>query len=220
MNDRERWTVYPLLILSLGIALRSSGKFGPTKLISCETLMIERPDGTRQMELAALPESNGGGGLLKIVSGDGKSGIELLAVSEGGIVKVIGANGQPQVVLETSQNGGVLVTLSSNGRPLVSAGPTQIGGVVTTFSSQGNGAAILSAPANPTEHRSAEADPADPQPPAMDKPEDANPNAAEPGSPRGEAETKPAGPADESPAPTEKKPAGDTAPREKAIEPG
>src|SRR5271170_1647078 len=81
MSDRERWTVYPLLFLALGVALRSSGMFGPTKQVLCHRLRIE---GT-----------------------EGKPAIDLLALPQGGVIQVIGANGQPQVVLESSQHGGI-----------------------------------------------------------------------------------------------------------------
>ena len=54
MTDRERWTVYPLLFLALGIALRSSGKFGPTKLISCEHLLVATPDAVPMLDALRL----------------------------------------------------------------------------------------------------------------------------------------------------------------------
>ncbi len=107
MSDRERWTVYPLLFLALGVALRSSGVFGPTKQVLCHRLRIE---GT-----------------------EGKPAIDLLALPQGGVIQVCGANGQPQVVLESSEHGGVLASLSPNRHPLISVGPTPNGGLITVY---------------------------------------------------------------------------------------
>lgn len=65
MTERERWTVYPLLFLALGVGLR--GNFSPTHLIRCHRLSIQPPDG--------------------------KGGVDLLAAPTGGVIQLTGANG-------------------------------------------------------------------------------------------------------------------------------
>ena len=145
MTERERWTIYPLLFLSLGVALR--GNFSPTHQLRCHRLFIERSDGTRQMELTALPTANGGGGLLKVFAEDGRVGIALQAAPQGGLVETIGPqggirvagpNGVPQVVLESTPNGGAVSTFFPDGHRLFLVDPPPQGPSVTTFGPDGH----------------------------------------------------------------------------------
>ncbi len=219
MSDRERWTVYPLLFLALGVSLRSSGKFGPTKDISCQHLEIAGPDGDVRIVLSAAPDADSGGSVLKVTSG-GRGGIELGAAPQGGIVKAIGANGQPQVVLETTPNGGVLASLAPDGRRLTLVEPTPLGGAILFFDSRGQAQAVFGIPVNPSRPRSAEAN-GEEHP--SEAGEHATPENGQPGAepaasgdaPAAGSDTKPAEPAGNASPPSESAPQETAPPQEK-----
>ena len=73
MTSRERWTVYPLLFLALGLAVRSiavpQGEFGAARVDSlestrlvCKEIVIENDDGTILVHMGRVVK--GGGGVL------------------------------------------------------------------------------------------------------------------------------------------------------------
>jgi hypothetical protein len=75
MTSRERWTVYPLLFLALGLAVRSivvpSGEFLAARVddleclrLSCQGIVIVGEDGTTLMRIGreAAGDSPGAGG--------------------------------------------------------------------------------------------------------------------------------------------------------------
>ena len=69
MSERERWIVYPLLFLTLGIALRD--KFGVAKevrahRIICEELVVLNEDAGPQVVL----DSTKAGGLVRAINAD------------------------------------------------------------------------------------------------------------------------------------------------------
>lgn len=74
MTDRERWTVYPLLFLTMGIAIKD--KLGPlrvddvySKAVFCQELVVTDAQGREQVVLAA----NENGGFVRTVGN--KSGL-------------------------------------------------------------------------------------------------------------------------------------------------
>ncbi|MGD9720763.1 MAG: hypothetical protein AB7O59_13820 [Pirellulales bacterium] len=71
MNSRERWTVYPLLFMTLGIALRDKvTREVDTGRVSCRELVVTDQAGRRQVVL----EANAEGGLVRTFnSGPGVS---------------------------------------------------------------------------------------------------------------------------------------------------
>ena len=220
MSDRERWTVYPLLFLALGVSLRSSGKFGPTKDISCQHLEIAGPDGDVRIMLSAAPDAGSGGSVLKVTSGGGRGGIELCAAPQGAAVKAIGANGQAQVVLETTPNGGVLASLAPDGRRLTLVEPTPLGGAVFTFDPRGQAHVLFGIPVNSNRPRSAGATGEESPGEAG---EHATPENGQPGAepaaggdaPAESSDTKPAEPAGDALPPSETAPEEKRPPEEK-----
>jgi hypothetical protein len=69
MTDRERWTVYPLLFLTMGIAIKDKLP-GPvriddlrSKAIFCQELIVTDPQGGEQV----LISSNANGGFVRTV---------------------------------------------------------------------------------------------------------------------------------------------------------
>jgi hypothetical protein len=124
MSTRERWIVYPLLFLTLGIVMRdkmvemvhpvarlSNGEFAAEK-IRCNQLQVDQIDCSRLHVDQAMNR---------------------LAVQgiECGELLVGGPNGRPTVVIGADvKNGGVIRTFSPTGVPLVLLQPTDAGGVV------------------------------------------------------------------------------------------
>ena len=79
MTSRERWTVYPLLFLAIGLAIRPSvSEFEiNTEVLSsshvrCRELMIESDDGTILLHMGRVVD-----GLGNPVAGKGELGTDL-----------------------------------------------------------------------------------------------------------------------------------------------
>ena len=80
MSSRERWTVYPLLFLALGLAMRAiavpQGEFDAARVDSlestrlvCKEIVIENDDGTILLHMGRVV--GGGGGRIEIKDNDG-----------------------------------------------------------------------------------------------------------------------------------------------------
>ncbi len=83
MTSRERWTVYPLLLLAIGLAVRAAGVPEPELVtdtltaaqIRCQELRIEAEDGTVLIHMGRVV--NGGGGRIEIKDGSGTDTISI-----------------------------------------------------------------------------------------------------------------------------------------------
>ena len=67
MNSRERWTVYPLIFLALGVALRD--KVTSTldlRTITCEELTIRSHDDIKRASLDGSPAMSSSGNFPKL----------------------------------------------------------------------------------------------------------------------------------------------------------
>ena len=113
MSTRERWIVYPLLFLTLGIVMRD--KFVPAARFEANELAAERIH-CNQLRVDQVASA---GGLA----------VQTIQCSE---LAVAGPNGRPTVILVTDpkNKGGAIETLSATGAPLVRLLPTDSGGVV------------------------------------------------------------------------------------------
>ena len=76
MSDRERWTVYPLLFLAIGLAMRavlvppaSMGDVDAVRIV-CREIVVRDEDGNVVLHLGRIA---GGGGRLEINDGDGNA---------------------------------------------------------------------------------------------------------------------------------------------------
>ena len=89
MSSRERWTVYPLLFLALGLAMRAiivpHGEFAAARVDSleatrlvCQEIIIESKDGTILVHMGRVAQ--GGGGRIEVKDADG---VDALAVGTG-----------------------------------------------------------------------------------------------------------------------------------------
>lgn len=217
MTERERWTVYPLLFLSLGIAMRSQIT-SSLKLheITCDTLKsrnveIVGEDGGVRLLLTMLPPGLGGGGLVQVISGEGKAELVLQALPHGGLVELGTERGVPQVVLAVAPAGGLVETLDTEGKLARTLGvrvnPLMLGKVGPP-------------PAPPTEKPAGEtAEPQAETPPAANEPVNEKPATEKPASEKPDSE-KPAGEQPAADKPAGEKPAGTAdEPAEKPAQP-
>ena len=104
MTSRERWTVYPLLFLALGLAMRAivvpQGDFDAARVGSlestrrvCKEIVIENDDGAILVHMGRVVK--GGGGRIEIKD---KDGVDTIAVGtrpddRDGIVEFFDARG-------------------------------------------------------------------------------------------------------------------------------
>jgi len=111
MSSRERWTVYPLLFLALGLAMRAiivpHGEFAAARVdgleatrLVCREIIIESKDGTVLVHMGRVAQ--GGGGRIEIKDADG---VDAIAVGTGpasreGSVEFFDDTGRPAGQLE------------------------------------------------------------------------------------------------------------------------
>lgn len=107
MTDRERWTVYPLLFLALGVAMRDkilevvAVDNVRCESLVCNALVVADEQGKQQL----LVSSSAGGVQCHNLFCDA-----LIATN---------AEGQQQVVISSNPTGGIVQTRGNDGRPNV-----------------------------------------------------------------------------------------------------
>jgi len=105
MSSRERWTVYPLLFLAIGLAIRAAivaeGRLAvrvdelDAGQVSCEGLLVTGTDGTVLVHLGRV--IGGGGGRIEIKDATGVDAIAIgtQAESRDGVVEFFDTAGEP-----------------------------------------------------------------------------------------------------------------------------
>jgi hypothetical protein len=128
MSSRERWIVYPLIFLALGIAMRVAlrEKYFPPARVQSEEITAGRIR-CAQLQVDQLLTAN------SIVSRSAQCEA----------VAILGSNGRPTIILgnDSKGRGGLLQVLSSTGIPLIILQPTDTGGAVVTCERKKDGAA-------------------------------------------------------------------------------
>ena len=103
MSTRERWTVYPLLFLAIGLALRAVavppdrltvGEVEATRII-CGELVITSEGGKKLVHVGRV--KGGGGGRIEINDSDGAEAVSIGTGAAGrdGVVEFFDADGRP-----------------------------------------------------------------------------------------------------------------------------
>jgi len=105
MTSRERWTVYPLLLLAIGLALRAATiAEGPAAVLRCQSLdagevtcrelIVEAADGTVLVHVGQLV---GGGGGIRVKDANGIDAVAIgrLPESRDGAIQFFDAEGRP-----------------------------------------------------------------------------------------------------------------------------
>ncbi len=146
MSDRERWIVYPLLFLTLGIALRNqflpTRRFGALDLkageltaqkILCNDLVIYQKGECSQLQCNQFQFDEAFGKHISIAGLAECVGLKA-GEAECRRVVVVDAEGRPVVLAGADKNtqAGVIQTMNANGMPLVQIRSTGTGGAVTT----------------------------------------------------------------------------------------
>jgi hypothetical protein len=143
MSDRERWTVYPLILFCLAVSLRD--KLAPPVHLSipdlqCQQIELVRSDLTPGVRLGISEEGGGlievldknanarlklgslGGksGFIEVSSGEGTPAIHLSvdAESNTGIISTFAPDNSKRIVLDAQGETGRITTLNASGRPV------------------------------------------------------------------------------------------------------
>ena len=111
MSTRERWIVYPLLFMTLGIALRD--KVIPRNRLAVGTVVCNRLQSSRA-ECHTLLVNNTAGRPVVVARTDANTGA--------GTVETFTAQGIPQVRLFSTDTGGMLTTIGHAGKVLLVLG--------------------------------------------------------------------------------------------------
>jgi hypothetical protein len=133
MSSRERWIIYPLLFLTLGITMRQAtyDKWIPSTRIQaeeivagqirCNLLQVDQELGAKRIRCDGL-QSAGVIGAPGVAAG----------LVHADAVQILGPNRRPTVIIATDRNtkGGCLTTLSAEGTLGVLLQSTDSGGVV------------------------------------------------------------------------------------------
>ena len=110
MSSRERWTVYPLLFLAIGLALRAATTPPADMVVDsleagrvvCGEIVVTSADGTKLVHIGRV--TGGGGGRIEISD---RTGAEAVAVGTGpesrdGSVEFFDATGSTTGILDAT----------------------------------------------------------------------------------------------------------------------
>jgi hypothetical protein len=151
MSERERWIVYPLLFLTLGIALRNqflpTRRFGAVDLrageisaqkIICNDLVIQETGKCNQFNCDQFQFNQALGKHIRAV------GLAECALLKAGEIKsraslIVDADDKPAIIAGIDKNtqAGLLQIMSAAGAPIVRIGATNTGGAVSTVGRNG-----------------------------------------------------------------------------------
>jgi hypothetical protein len=133
MSTRERWIVYPLLFLTLGIVLRD--KFVPQRSLRVVELEVENARCNR-LELDRLEAGRIDCQFVKIAGPSGEDRVRMgVAGNDAGMLELCGRDGTRLLVAGADDSGraGLLETFAGKGIPLVQVRSGDRGGQITTF---------------------------------------------------------------------------------------
>lgn len=121
MTSRERWTIYPLLFLSLGMGLRSrlTGMETATT-VRCQRLFIV--DEAGKPLIAAGASRDGSAGEILIQTAAGIPQVDLGSNGAAGNLRTFGPDGKPLTLLRGSPRGGHLALLRGDQQVVFSLG--------------------------------------------------------------------------------------------------
>jgi hypothetical protein len=97
MSDRERWIVYPLLFLAIGLAMRSDieqqdeGHAGQADLVRCKAIEVIGPEGKPTVSIST---SSKGDGLLEMGNAQGDLESRLGANAAGATLQLLDHEGK------------------------------------------------------------------------------------------------------------------------------
>ncbi len=153
MSTRERWIVYPLLFLTLGIALRD--KILPPTHFGDMGMALKA--GEIDVRRIRCSEIQAGRAIFNQLEAGRSQCRELI---------VIGPTGRPTIIAYTDPKtyNGAIETFSADGRPLVLLRSTDAGGLVGTLNPSGRFSGIMGNAIPPPEKQNP------PEPPSTERP--------------------------------------------------
>ncbi len=133
MSNRERWILYPLLVLALGASLRTqiypafnhmhagdfeSGTIRCDNLEVGESILIRGTDGKARV---VISDASNRSGQIHVLGQNGSSVVALGAnkATGAGVIDLYNADGQVRVKITSLKDGGALATFTANDQPLV-----------------------------------------------------------------------------------------------------
>jgi hypothetical protein len=121
MTSRERWTIYPLLFLSLGMGLRSrlTGMESATT-VRCRQLVIVDEAGKPLILAGASRDGSAGEILIQTVGGVPQ--VDIGSNGAAGNVRTFGPDGKPLTLLRGSPRGGHIALLRGDQQVVFSLG--------------------------------------------------------------------------------------------------
>lgn len=145
MTTRERWIVYPLLFLTLGIAMRN--QFLPTRTLGavdlragdltahkivCDQLVVQQSEECNNLQANDIR-------VKRVLAGYSESIQAKILEGDFGKIAVTDKQGKPVVILAEDENtkSGAIQTLRADGVPQVQILSNGTGGLVTTFGRSG-----------------------------------------------------------------------------------
>ncbi len=185
MTNRERWIVYPLLFLTLGLVMRDkvappSPRFmqpGMNALsvrcmhLECQDLTIAGPDGEKRVRIGVTPtqagqmEVYGSHHAMVLVAGADSTG-------RSGRLQTLAADTTPQVSIHSTDRGGQIAAFGSEDKTRVVVGYDEIGAGSFLVASEGGVVPLTypwwpvrvpKAPDQPNEEQSPDPEPSDEQ---------------------------------------------------------
>ncbi len=126
MNTRERWTVYPLLFLALGLALRDK-IIPPSRFGSFATRLNSGEVAARKIECGELSADHvvcRGASECRVLIVQGPRGLPVVGIgpdqkSHNGTIETFTADGRPLIQLQSSDRGGVVALFSHSGKVFI-----------------------------------------------------------------------------------------------------
>lgn len=154
MTDRERWTIYPLLFLSLALSLRD--KLLPPAVhdlseVRCRRLEVVGADKQPRFEVGVTDK---GFGLLQILNAQGKPGVVMTGgagAAASPLIELVGADDEPRLVMSLAPNqSGNIEVRRGDAQPVIVLGAQGTGnaGAITTYADDMTPQVIISSVEN------------------------------------------------------------------------
>jgi hypothetical protein len=136
MSDRERWVVYPLLFLAIGMATMNTAEIQAERQmkkietktpefdsIRCKELLVVGENDKPRVTLREATKQDVG--LIMVYNSEGKPVTQLKAdnTTGAGLVETASGNGTPQVVLSSNSHGGAVTLFDRVGKNVVQLAP-------------------------------------------------------------------------------------------------
>lgn len=109
MSTRERWIVYPLIFLTLGIALRDKLTYRVrTNEIEAQRVVCNQLVAKHQIDCQTMVVHSPKGNPVAVIGTD--------AATQGGLIETFSSQGVPQVRIQSTEGSGVVTAIDQAGK--------------------------------------------------------------------------------------------------------